>query len=247
MKKIVAIAGLTFFAVGAQAAVPGIEFSASAGVTSNSFDSGDLAGFDISDSADVDSGTYVRAELKLPIIPNITFKHETLVISGDDTLDLTFLDETFSTDGEYEIDLTHTDLAFTYGLGLGPVAVNAGLNFRMFDGGYKVEEEGGTSASDDFAMVVPMAHLGASIGLPANFVASADYNFLNLGDTGMTDLTIKGTWYALTLPTLSLGVEAGYKTFAISVGEDTAGQDTSDIESEISTSGFFLGATFKFD
>lgn len=254
MNKLMVLAGAAVFATGAQAVVPGIEFTASVGMTpSNSIDTGVLAKdtdneFDMTDyDAEVDNGTYIRAQLKLPVIPDITIKHETLVITGEGTESFEFLGEQIDLSGDYELDLTHTDIALTYGIGADGSGVDFGVNTRLFTGDFTAQVEG-EEIKESINLAVPMAYLGAKVKIPTTeFTLSGEISTLPAGESSITDWTVKGTWYAFTMPAAAFGVEAGYSSMSMDIGKTVLSLDTEDFQSELVVNRVFVGATMKFD
>jgi outer membrane protein len=210
---------------------------------------------------DANNSFYGWASISLPVLPDVKLKYENLVVEGTNnfTLNETVYGQTFNLDGDIasSLDLSYLDLALTIGLPLPVVDFDLGLNIRSMLGGFSATGDvGGTRETVDAAfeigstpLIVPMGYVSAGATIPgAGVKVSGELSTLPLGDTKFSDWNIKGTWYA-PLPTnllAKVGVEAGYRSFNMTIGDSTLGADTSKFASEVGVSGFFLGATAHF-
>ncbi|MHA7879191.1 MAG: porin family protein [Saccharospirillum sp.] len=273
MKKLLTAAVVAAAAPLGSAAVL-IDIDGGLGYSFNAITSGDLGdgSIDLESSTvnantvglnqEADGGLYFWSKISVPIFPDVGLKYQSLVSSGTNTVNETieFGDEsvTYTGEVESELDLSYLDLSLTYGVPLPLGSVDFGLNFRSLLGGLTAEGStaGGTetldvpfSFSGDAPMILPMLYLGGTFNVPvADVRLGAEIKTLPLGDTSVTDWEIKGTWFA-PLPTnllVRFGVEAGYRQYGLTIGEETLGQDTADLQSEIGFSGFFLGAAASF-
>jgi hypothetical protein len=184
-----------------------------------------------------------------------------LVVEGSNnfTLNETIFGETFTMNGDIEsqLDLSHLDMAFTIGLPLPVVDIDLGLNARSLLGGFSAT--GDVSGSKETVdapfqigstpIILPMGYISVAGTIPgAGVRLSGELSTLPLGDTKISDWNVKGTWYA-PLPTnmlVKFGLEGGYRSFNMTIGDSTLGADSSEFASEIGVSGFFLGATAHF-
>lgn len=216
----------------------------------------DLAG-DLGLESSNDMYLYVNVNMPL-IIPNIKFRTQALTATGSGTMPIaavagfagidlsgvagnTAVDTTF--------DLSYTDVVTHYGIPLLPlIDVDFGLNFRMINGNFAITDGVALDESEGVTLLIPMGHVAIGGKIPATGLSLyGEYNTLPLGDTSVTDLMVKAR-YKLPLPTLvlDLGVEAGYHAFTMTVGDKTVGVDTSELASEISSKGLFVGVSANF-
>lgn len=209
------------------------------------------------------AGFYGWAKISVPVLPDVKVKYESMVLEGTESVNINeeIFGETFNISGDVtsSLDLSHVDMALTYGLPLPVVDIDFGLNARAMLGGFSAtgqvagEEEtidAPFSVSDSGApLIIPMGYISAAATIPgAGVKVGGELSTLPLGDTNFTDWNIKGTWYA-PLPTnllVKLGVEGGYRSFNMTIGDKTLGADTSDLASDVSVGGFFLGAALSF-
>jgi outer membrane protein len=276
MKKLIAVAALTLAVPFASAKVlisfdGGLGYN----LNSLSEESNIAGDFDL-DSTDTNTGSapynlgmeakgglYGWAKISLPLLPDVKVKYESMVLDGTNSVNINVpvFGETFNMSGDVNsiLDLSHLDLALTIGLPLPVVDIDLGLNARSMLGGFSATGTVGSeeetiespfSVSEGGApLIIPMGYLSAAATIPGVGVkVGGEISTLPLGDTNFTDWNVKGTWYA-PLPTsmlVKLGVEAGYRSFNMTIGESTLGMDTSELASEVGVSGFFLGAAFHF-
>ena len=208
------------------------------------------------------NGLYGWAKISVPLLPDVKVKYESMVLEGTNnfTVSQSVFGETFSMNGDITstLDLSHLDLAVTIGLPLPVVDIDFGVNARSLLGGFKASESLGVADDVDAPfsitdsgtpLIIPMGYLSAAATVPGVGVkVGGEISTLPLGDTSITDWNIKGTWYA-PLPTnmlVKLGVEAGYRSFNMTIGDSTIGMDTSDLASSVGVSGFFVGAAMHF-
>ena len=213
---------------------------------------------------EADTGFYGWAKVSVPLLPDVKVKYESMKLTGDvnQDFDMTFGPETISVEGDINsvLDLSHLDLGLTIGLPLPVVDIDLGVNARSMIGGFTVDGaiNGQTAESktvdfvwpgSDMPLIIPMGYVSAAATIPgAGVKIGGELSTLPLGDTNFTDWNIKGTWYA-PLPTnllVKLGVEGGYRSFNMTIGDTTLGADTSDLASNVSVGGFFLGAALSF-
>lgn len=210
---------------------------------------------------EANNGFYGWASISLPVLPDVKLKYESLVIEGKNNLviDEVVYGQTFEMNGDVEskLDLSHLDMALTFGLPLPVVDIDFGLNIRSMMGGFSATGQlAGNEKKVDapfqigsMPLIVPMGYISAGATIPGVGVkVSGELSTLPLGDTKISDWNIKGTWYA-PLPTnmlVKFGLEGGFRSFNMTIGDKTLGADTSDFASEIGVNGFFLGATAHF-
>lgn len=210
---------------------------------------------------DANMGFYGWASIGLPLLPDVKLKYENMVLSGTNNVNInqTVFGETFNLSGdvESELDLSHLDFALTIGIPLPVVDIDFGINARSFLGGLSATGQVGGQTETVKApfevggtpLIVPMGYLHVGGTIPfAGIKLDGEISTLPIGDSNFTDWNVKGTWFA-PLPTnmlVKFGVEAGYRSFNMTIAEETLWIDTSDFASEVKVSGFFLGATASF-
>ena len=206
-------------------------------------------------------GLYGWAKISVPLLPDVKVKYENMVLTGSQnvTINETVFGETYSLSGEVvsTLDLSHLDLALTIGLPLPVVDIDFGVNARSMLGGFSAyaEAAGESSAVDapfqigSTPIIIPMGYLSVAGTIPGVGVKlGGEISTLPLGETNITDWNIKGTWYA-PLPTnmlVKLGLEAGYRSFNMTISDKILWLDTADFQSNVGVSGFFLGAAMHF-
>jgi len=251
MKKLIAGLSVTLMASFAGAVEMGTgiwQQTTSGTVANNAIDLGDLG---LESSNDM----YLYVNVNMPLfIPDVKFRTQSLVASGTGnvTINVPFAGQTFNVNdtATSTLDLSYTDVVTHYGLPLPLVNFDFGVNFRLVNGSFEIDPDtvGVATQSGDIALIIPMGHIAAGAKLPATGLSVyGEYNTLPLGDTSVNDLMVKAR-YKLPLPTLilDLGVEAGYHSFTMTVGNSIIGLDTSDLASDISSSGLFVGVSANF-
>lgn len=209
------------------------------------------------------NGLYGWAKIGLPLLPDVKLKYQSLVAEGSNNVNINVpvFGEDFNMTGEVEssFDLSYLDFILTLGLPLPLVDVDFGVNARSMLGGFSAtgtvagEEEtidAPFSISDSGTpLILPMGYLSAAASIPVSGIKlAAEVSTLPLGDTSFTDWNVKGIWY-FPLPTnmlVKFGLEAGYSSFDMTIGDSTLGLDTSDLASTVEMSGGFLGLTAHF-
>lgn len=207
---------------------------------------------------EANNGLYGWAAISLPVLPDVKLKYESMVLQGSNNVTINNVyGTTFNMTGEVEseLDLSHLDMALTFGLPLPVVDIDLGLNVRSMLGGFTATEKSSGETIDapfeigSTPLLIPMGYISAAGTIPGVGVkVSGELSALPLGDTKITDWNIKGTWYA-PLPTnmlVKFGLEGGFRSFNMTIGDSTLGADTSDFASEVGVNGFFLGATAHF-
>jgi outer membrane protein len=184
---------------------------------------------------DEDSGTsyYVALEHPLPLLPNIRLQRTELEISerGTITTPVIYDGTALAGDVDSTTDLTHTDVTLYYELLDNWVNLDLGLSVRVFDGEARIKsvatsEEG----SVDIDTPVPMLYANARFDLPfTGLYAQGIGNIISVGDSAITDFTV-GLGYEVAV----LSLEAGYRTFDISLEDD-------EDEANLTVDGFYIG------
>jgi len=252
MKKLIAGLSVTLMASfsGAVEMGTGIWQQTTSGtVANNAINLGDLG---LQSSNDI----YLYVNVNMPLfIPDVKFRNQALVASGNGTLSITetFAGTTFNVTGDATstLDLTYTDVVTHYGISLPLVNFDFGLNFRLVNGSFAIDPDDVNLAtqSGDLAFIIPMGHVAGGAKFPGTGVSVyGEYNTLPLGTTSVNDLMVKAR-YKLPLPTLvlDLGIEAGYHSFDMTLGDNILGMiDTTKFASDVKSSGLFVGVSANF-
>ena len=270
MKKLLAAAAFASLAPLGSGAVL-IDIDGGLGYSFNSITKGDLGDGAISLegssvnqdviglSQEAEGGVYFWSKVSVPIFPDIGLRYQHLVSSGTNEVnsEVEFGGESRSFSGtvESELDMSYLDLTLSYGVPLPIATIDFGLNLRSLLGGLSIEESNGNESLEarfetgSRPIIVPMFYLAAAVNVPVvDARLNAEVKTLPLGDTSITDWEVKATWFA-PMPSNALvrvGAEAGYRSYSLSIGDTVLGTNTSDLQSEIGFSGFFLGIAASF-
>ena len=195
---------------------------------------------DLSEDLDLEGESntvlYVAVEHPLPFIPNIKLQRSEMTSDSTTTLteSIDFDDVTFPVNEVVNstIDLSHTDATLYYELLDNWVSLDVGLTIRLFDGEIDISSESDPTLTDTLEIdaPIPMLYGKAQIDLPfSGFSVAAELNTLGV----VSDLTIKGAYES----PYRFGVEAGYRTFSVSL------DDVDDLDTSIDVDGIYMGLT----
>ncbi|MGB1090690.1 MAG: TIGR04219 family outer membrane beta-barrel protein [Oceanobacter sp.] len=173
-------------------------------------------------------------EHPLPMIPNVQLKKTSLSVTGNGTVNVNFNNQAFNGDVHSKLDVSHTDYTLYWGLPIPFVDINFGLTGRKFAGSASVASSSQTE-SVDIDLMLPMAYGAVSISTPFGVYASADINYIALGDNKLSDISY-GLGYNLPVPVVDLGLEAGYRKMKMATDPD----DT-DVELDVDLKGMYYG------
>merc|ERR1711879_1076776 len=141
-------------------------------------------------------------EHPVPLIPDVKIKQTNLDLSGTGDVNISFLDQTFDEEVESTLDLTHTDFTLYWGLPipLPFVGFDFGLTARQFDGIAEVTgNTSGLQESQDLDFTLPMAYGAINVTTPFGLYASADINYVSMGDNKLSDISY-ALGYDLPIP-----------------------------------------------
>jgi outer membrane protein len=200
---------------------------------------------------DQESGLTARLKIELPaFIPNIYLMYQPMEFEGTGSKSTSFQfgDLTFGANASLSSKLTLnlTDIALYYGIpGLklataGVLDVELGLNLRLMDLKAQITNVPAGSETLEFLVPPPMLYLGILVDLP--FIPlglDTEARILPYGDNHMYSL-IGRLKYIFPMPVLKIFVAAGYRY------DDIVFKDIEDSDGEITFSGPFLEAGFKF-
>jgi len=195
---------------------------------------------DLSEDLDLEGESntvlYVAVEHPLPFIPNIKLQRSEMTSDSTTTLteSIDFDDVTFPVNEVVNstIDLSHTDATLYYELLDNWVSLDVGLTIRLFDGEIDISSESDPNLTDtlDIDAPIPMLYGKARVDLPfSGFSVAAEINTLKY----VSDLTIKAAYES----PYRFGVEAGYRTFSLSL------DDIDDLDTSLDFDGVYMGLT----
>ncbi len=195
---------------------------------------------DLSDDLDLEGDNnsvfYVALEHPLPFIPNIKLQRSEMTADSSTTLssEITFDNVTYPVNEQVKttLDLSHTDATLYYEILDNWVSLDAGLSVRVFDGGIDIKSvsDPSLSASQSLSAPIPMLYGKARFDLPfSGFSVAAELNTLGV----VNDMTIKAAYES----PLRFGVEAGYRTFSVSL------DDIDDLDTGIDIDGAYMALT----
>jgi len=209
---------------------------------------GNLA-FDVEQDTGLDGndGTYIWAYIKhpVPVIPNVRLEHTAYSETSTKVLTspVQFKNRTFTASTETTLDLTQTDVILYYNFldNLVWLTLDVGIDVKMYGGEVAIQNSL-YNESVELDAVLPLGYLRVRGELPGTGLAiEADVKGISAGGASVTDARAKLDWTLISAG-LALGVEAGYRTYSITL-DDVSGVDT-DVDLEMS--GFFGGINVKF-
>ncbi|WP_119395407.1 TIGR04219 family outer membrane beta-barrel protein [Salinibius halmophilus] len=207
------------------------------------------------------TGFYVFGSLEhpIPVLPNVRLHHKSQVLSGEKELteQVDFLGETIpASKVQTTLDLSHTDATIFWGIPFLPVVdIEFGLNARVFNLGIEADlpKELNDQQVDDISasqmLPLPMLYLAGDATIPVvGLNLGGEFKTIFIEENNITEYNIYGRYYA-PLPTnllVKVGVEAGWRQFNMTISDSLLGQDTSDLQSDITIGGAYVGLTARF-
>lgn len=240
-----------------------VDVSAGGTFTSLSSDSNIAGTVNLSDDLGLEgqTGFYLFGSLEhpIPVLPNVRLHHKSLVLEGTKELteQVEFLGATIPAESvTTTLDLTHTDATLFWGVPFLPVVdIEFGVNARIFNLGIaadlpKLVNDSGTEDIDESMLLpLPMLYLAGDATIPVvGLNVGGEFKTVFVEENNITEYNIYGRYYA-PLPTnilVKVGVEAGWRQFNMTISDSFLGQDTSDVQSDISMGGAYVGVTARF-
>jgi outer membrane protein len=186
---------------------------------------------------DEESQGYIFATLEhpVPIVPNVRLMYTSLDHAGSGTTSFTFEGTTYSGNVANEFTIDQTDLLLYWEVLDNVVSLDLGLNVRLLDISFKIND--GTSTTDNSVSApVPMVY-GLIGGSPwPGLILSAEANYMTVAGSTISDFTAKIAYTTNFL----IGFEAGYRTQTIEL------DDVDDTNANLDFAGPFIGAYLKF-
>ena len=185
-----------------------------------------------------ESQGYIFATLEhpVPILPNVRLMHTKLDHAGSGTTNFTFDGISFSGTVANEFSIEQTDILAYYEVLDNVVSLDLGLNIRLLELTYRIEDDAGSNTSGNVEAPVPMLY-GLIGGSPwPGLLLSAEGNYMSVSGSTISDFTAK---IAYTTD-FFVGVEAGYRVQSIEL------DDVDDTNAKLDFAGPFIGAYLKF-
>ena len=132
--------------------------------------------------------------------------------------------------------IEQTDILGYYEVLDNVVSLDLGLNVRLLDLTYMINDDAGTSTSGSVSAPVPMLY-GLIGGSPwPGVLLSAEGNYMSISGSTISDFNAKIAYTT----SFFVGVEAGYRAQSIEL------DDVDDTNAKIDFNGPFMGAYLKF-
>jgi outer membrane protein len=179
---------------------------------------------------------FATLEHPVPILPNVRLSYISLDHAGSG-------DTTFEFDGitygpanvANEFSIEQTDLLFYYEVLDNVVSLDLGLNVRLLDISFKIND-GTNNTSESVSAPVPMLY-GMVGGSPwPGVLLSAEANYMAYSGSTISDFNAKISYTT----DFFVGFEAGYRTQTIEL------DDVDDTNANLDFKGPFIGAYVKF-
>ena len=179
---------------------------------------------------------YATLEHPVPILPNVRLMYTKLDHAGSGATSFTFDNENFSGNVANEFSVEQTDILAYYEILDNVVSLDLGLNIRLLDLTYQINDDAGTSTSGTVSAPVPMLY-GLIGGSPwPGLLLSAEGNYMSISGSTISDFSAK---IAYTTD-FFVGIEAGYRVQTIEL------DDVDDTNANLDFKGPFIGAYLKF-
>ncbi|MGB5518902.1 MAG: TIGR04219 family outer membrane beta-barrel protein [Gammaproteobacteria bacterium] len=185
-----------------------------------------------------ESQGYIFATLEhpVPILPNVRVMYTKLDHTGAGSTAFAFDGESFSGTVANEFSIEQTDILGYYEVLDNVVSLDLGLNVRLLDLTYMINDDAGTSTSGSVSAPVPMLY-GLIGGSPwPGVLLSAEGNYMSISGSTISDFNAKIAYTT----SFFIGFEAGYRVQSIEL------DDVDDTNAKIDFNGPFLGAYLKF-
>ncbi|MBL4869303.1 MAG: TIGR04219 family outer membrane beta-barrel protein [Pseudomonadales bacterium] len=203
--------------------------------TLNTFSAADInVGSDLGINDDTNNMLWVAIEHPLPLIPNIKLKSTALEINGTNALaqNISFNNVTIAngTTVVTDLDLTHTDATFYYEILDNWISIDLGLTLRQFDGDLMLTTASRITIDETIALADAMGQFELPF---SGFYGGFEANAIGLGDSNVTDVTLKVGYES----DLRIGAELGYRIINVTL------DDVANLDTDIEISGIYVAVT----
>ena len=185
-----------------------------------------------------ESQGYIFATLEhpVPLLPNVRLMHTKIDHAGSGNTSFSFDGESFSGAVANDFSIEQTDILGYYEVLDNVVSLDLGLNIRLLDLSYQINDDSGTNASGTVSAPVPMLY-GLIGGSPwPGLLLSAEGNYMSISGSTISDFNAKISYTT----DFFVGIEAGYRAQTIEL------DDVDDTNAKIDFKGPFIGAYLKF-
>ena len=178
---------------------------------------------------------FATLEHPVPILPNVRLMYTSLDHSGSGDTSFRFDDIDYTGTVANEFSIEQSDLLFYYEVLDNVVSLDLGLNVRLLDITYKIND-GTNNDEGSVSGTVPMVY-GLIGGSPwPGVLLSAEANYMSYSGSTISDFNAKISYTT----DFFVGVEAGYRTETIEL------DDVDDTNANLDFKGPFIGAYVKF-
>lgn len=178
---------------------------------------------------------FATLEHPVPILPNVRLMYTSLDHAGSGNTSFDFDGVTYSGNVANDFTIEQTDLLFYYEVLDNVVSLDLGLNVRLLDISFTIND-GISNTSESVSAPVPMIY-GMVGGSPwPGVLLSAEANYMTLSGSTISDFNAKISYTT----DFFVGVEAGYRTQTIEL------DDIDDTDANLDFKGPFIGAYVKF-
>lgn len=178
---------------------------------------------------------FATLEHPVPLLPNVRLMYSSLDHAGSGTTSFTFEGTTYSGTVANEFSIEQTDLTLYYEVLDNIVSLDLGLNVRLLDISFKIND-GVNSTDSSVSAPVPMIY-GLVGGSPwPGLMLSAEGNYMTISGSTLSDFNVKISYTT----DFFVGFEAGYRAQTIEL------DDVDDTNAKLDFNGPFIGAYLKF-
>ena len=178
---------------------------------------------------------FATLEHPVPLLPNVRLMYSSLDHAGSGTTSFAFEGTTYSGTVANEFSIEQTDLTLYYEVLDNVVSLDLGLNVRLLDISFKIND-GVNSTDSSVSAPVPMIY-GLVGGSPwPGLMLSAEGNYMAISGSTLSDFNVKISYTT----DFFVGFEAGYRAQTIEL------DDVDDTNAKLDFNGPFIGAYLKF-
>jgi outer membrane protein len=178
---------------------------------------------------------FATLEHPVPILPNVRLMYTSLDHTGSGTTSFDFDGVNYSGNVANDFTIEQTDLLFYYEVLDNVVSLDLGLNVRLLDISFTIND-GTNNTSESVSAPVPMIY-GMVGGSPwPGVLLSAEANYIAYSGSTISDINAKISYTT----DFFVGFEAGYRTQTIEL------DDIDDTDANLDFKGPFIGAYVKF-
>ena len=179
---------------------------------------------------------FATLEHPVPLLPNVRLMYTKIDHAGNGITSFSYDNEAFSGNVANDFSIEQTDILGYYEVLDNVVSLDLGLNIRLLDLSYQINDDSGTMTSGTVSAPVPMLYALIGGSPWPGLLLSAEGNYMSISGSTISDFSAK---IAYTTD-FFVGIEAGYRTQTIEL------DDVDDTNANIDFKGPFIGAYLKF-